>query len=60
MKGYLSQKKLPFEVRDISQDESAARELEEMGFFAIPVTVIGGSPPILGADFRKIDQALAG
>ncbi len=60
MKGYLSRKNVPFEVRDISSDGSAERELIDMGMMAIPVTVIGDSPPILGADFKRIDQALAG
>ncbi len=60
MKGYLSQKKVEFEVRDISADESAQMELVGMGFTAVPVTVIGDNAPILGADYRKIDKALAG
>jgi glutaredoxin len=59
VKGYLSRKNLRFEERDISRDESAARELEDLGLFAIPVTLIGDSPPIVGADFGKIDLALA-
>lgn len=59
MKGYLSQKNLEFEVRDISADESAGQELSDMGFTAVPVTVVGDAAPILGADFKKIDTALA-
>ena len=59
MKGYLSQKGVSFEVRDISTDEAAQNELIEMGFHAVPVTKIGNLAPILGADFKKIDQALA-
>ena len=58
MKGFLSQKNLPFEVRDISADESAQQELIDMGFTAIPVTVIGDAAPILGANFREIETAL--
>jgi glutaredoxin len=58
VKGYLSRKNLRFEERDISRDESAARELEDLGLLAIPVTVIGGSTPIVGADLKKIDEAL--
>jgi hypothetical protein len=30
-----------------------------MGFLAVPVTVIEGAPPILGADFGKIEKSLA-
>ncbi len=59
MKGYLSRKNVEFEVKDISRDEAAERELVEMGFMAIPVTVIGDAAPILGADIGKIDAALA-
>ncbi len=57
MKGFLSRKNVPFEVRDIS-DEKAERELVEMGFMAVPVTVVGDSPPILGANFSLIEKAL--
>lgn len=60
MKGFLSRKGLKFEVRDITADESAQRELIDMGYTAIPVTVVGGGQPILGADFPKIEKALAG
>jgi glutaredoxin len=60
VKGFLSQKKLEFEVRDITADESAERELIDMGFTAIPVTLVGDAPPILGADFKAIEKALAG
>ncbi len=59
MKGYLSQRGVVYEVRDITADESAQNELIEMGFQAVPVTKIGSQPPILGADFKKIDKALA-
>ena len=59
MKGYLSQKGVAFEVRDITADESAQNELVEMGFMAVPVTKIDNQAPILGADFKKIDKALA-
>ena len=58
MKGYLSQKGVAFEVRDIAEDEAAQNELIEMGFQAVPVTKIGEQAPILGADFKKIDAAL--
>ena len=58
MKGFLSQKNLKFEVRDITADESAERTLIDMGFTAVPVTVIEDRPPILGADFKKITEAL--
>jgi len=58
VKGFLSQKSAQFEVRDITADESAERELIDMGFTAVPVTVIGDAAPILGANFREIEKAL--
>ena len=60
MKGFLSQKNLQFEVRDITADESAQRELIDMGFTSIPVTLVGDAPPILGANFREIEKAILG
>ena len=59
MKGFLSQRGVDFEVRDITEDESAQAELVGMGFTAIPVTVIGENPPILGADFKAMEAQLS-
>lgn len=59
MKGYLSQRKIPFETKDIGSDETAERELVEMGFTAVPVTIVGSGAPILGSNFQAIDQALS-
>lgn len=58
MKEYLSRKDLEFEVKDVHTDEAAQNEMVEMGFAAIPVTVIGDTAPILGANFGQIDAAL--
>lgn len=58
MKNYLAGKDLEFEVKDVTADPSAQAEMAEMGMMAIPVTVIDGGAPILGADFKKIDKAL--
>ena len=58
MKEFLSQKDLEYEVKDIHADEAAQAEMVEMGFMAIPVTVVGDSPPILGANFKQIEEAL--
>ena len=58
MKGFLSQRGIEFEVRDITEDESAQAELVEMAFTAIPVTVVGDKPPILGANFQEIEDAI--
>ena len=59
VKGFLSQRGVDFEVRDITEDESAQAELVGMGFTAIPVTVIGENPPILGADFKAMEAQLS-
>ena len=59
MKEFLSQKGLEFEVKDVHSDQSAQEDMVRMGFSAIPVTVVGDQPPILGADFEKIEAALA-
>lgn len=58
MKGFLSQKGVEFEVRDITEDESAQAELVAMGFTAIPVTVVGDNAPVLGANFKEIEGLL--
>lgn len=59
MKDYLTGKNLEFEVKDIHSDAQAQDEMAEMGMMSIPVTVIDGGQPIVGADFKQIDAALA-
>lgn len=59
MKDYLTGKGLEFEVKDIHSDDAARDEMVEMGLMSIPVTVIDGGAPIVGADFKGIDRALA-
>ena len=59
MKDYLTGKGLEFEVKDIHNDDAARDEMVEMGLMSIPVTVIDGGAPIVGADFKGIDKALA-
>ncbi len=58
MKNHLTGKNLEFEVKDIHSDERAQADMVEMGMMSIPVTVIDGGTPIIGADFKKIDAAL--
>ena len=60
MKEFLSRKGLEFEVRDIHTDTAAQEEMIEMGFASIPITVVGDAPPVLGANFKAIEAALAG
>ncbi len=59
MKGFLSQKGIEYDLRDIQSDESAQAELMEMGFTAIPVTVVDDQDPILGANLKAIESALS-
>ena len=59
MKDYLTGKGLEFEVKDIHNDDAARDGLVEMGLMSIPVTVIDGGAPIVGADYKGIDRALA-
>lgn len=59
MKEFLSKKGLDYEVKDIHQDMAAQQEMIEMGIMSIPVTVVDGGKPIVGADFKQIEAALA-
>lgn len=59
MKNHLTGKNLEFEVKDIHSDQRAQAEMVEMGMMSIPVTVIDGGAPIVGADFKQIDAALS-
>ena len=58
MKNHLTGKGLEFEVKDIHSDADAQAEMVAMGMMAIPVTVIDGGDPIVGANFARIDAAL--
>ncbi|MEO6595009.1 MAG: glutaredoxin domain-containing protein [Planctomycetota bacterium] len=60
MKEFLTKKGLKFEVKDVHDDQTAQDDMAEMGIMSIPVTRIDGGPPIVGADFKKIEAALAG
>ena len=42
VKEFLSQRGVPFAERDVIQDETALVELEQLGVFSTPVTVIDG------------------
>lgn len=58
MKDFLTRQGLEFEVKDIHQDPKAMSEMVEMGIMSIPVTLVGDSGPIVGADFDKITAAV--
>lgn len=59
MKEFLTKKGLKFQVKDVHADATAQDEMAEMGIMSIPVTRIDGGAPIVGADFKKIEAALA-
>jgi glutaredoxin len=59
VKDYLTGKGLEFEVKDIHNDDAARDEMVEMGLMSIPITVVDGGQPIVGADFKSIDSALS-
>ena len=57
MKEYLSQKGIEFTERDITVDDTAIAELEELGYMTTPVTVIDGEV-VIGFDREKLEQLL--
>ena len=59
MKEFLTKKGLEFEVKDVHSDSNAQSEMMEMGIMSIPITRVDGGSPIVGADFKKIEAALA-
>ena len=59
MKEFLTGKGLEFEVKDVHTDPDAQGEMVEMGIMSIPVTRVDGGDPIVGADFKAIEAALA-
>jgi glutaredoxin len=59
VKEFLTKKGVKFQVKDVHADESAQDEMAEMGLMSIPITRIDGGPPIVGADLKKIEAALA-
>ncbi|MGE3172101.1 MAG: glutaredoxin family protein [Planctomycetota bacterium] len=58
MKEFLTNKGLEFEIKDVHNDAEAQDDMAEMGMMSIPVTRIDGGPPIVGADFARIEAAL--
>ena len=57
VKEYLSQKGIEFTERDITVDDTAIAELEELGYMTTPVTVIDGEV-VIGFDREKLEQLL--
>lgn len=57
MKGFLSQKKVAFTERDLTQDPAALAELERMGYLMTPVTVVDGEV-VVGFDRVRLEKLL--
>ena len=57
MKEFLSQRGIEFTERDVAQDESALAELEQLGVFTTPVTVIAGQV-VVGFDRLQLERLL--
>ena len=57
MKEFLSRKGVAYQVKDVTRDRQAMQELVEMGYQAVPVTVIG-KERILGTELDRIEKAL--
>ena len=55
---YLSQKQVPYTVRDIREDPQALQELLALGVRSTPCVQIGDTV-IVGFNPRSIDKALA-
>ena len=57
VKEFLSQKGVEFTVRDITVDDLALAELEELGYMTTPVTVIDGEV-VIGFDRERLEHLL--
>jgi glutaredoxin len=57
VKEFLHQKQIPFEERDVTRDPEALAELEAMGVFTTPVTVVDGTV-VIGFDRARLEVVL--
>jgi glutaredoxin 3 len=57
VKEFLSQRGVDFVDRDITKDEQAIAELDELGYMTTPVTVIDGEV-VIGFDLAKFEELL--
>lgn len=58
MKEFLSRRGIEFVERDVAEDESALSELEKLGIFTTPVTVIDGEV-VIGFDQGRLEALLS-
>jgi len=57
VKEFLSRRGIEFTERDVAEDEAALSELEKLGVFTTPVTVIDGEM-VIGFDQARLDALL--
>ena len=55
---FLCENGVDFTTRDVIEDEEALAELERMGAYGTPVTVIDGEEVVFGFDRKKLEQLL--
>ncbi len=56
-KAWLSEKGIKYESRNVFADETAMAELEKIGVFSTPVTVIDGQV-VIGFNTNKLEELL--
>ncbi len=56
-KAWLSQKGIPFTVRDVTQDEAALDELAKMEVYSTPVTLVDGEV-VVGFNRKRLAELL--
>jgi glutaredoxin len=57
VKEFLSQSDVPFTARDITNDDQALVELDELGYMTTPVTVVDGEV-VIGFDRDSLERLL--
>ena len=57
VKEFLSQRGIAYSERDVSESEEAFAELELLGYFTTPVTVIGAEV-VVGFDKKRLEELL--
>jgi glutaredoxin len=55
---FLRERGVDFTTRDITEDEEALSELERIGAYGTPVTVIDGEEVVFGFDRKRLEQLL--
>jgi len=57
VKGFLSEKGVPYDERDISRDPQALEELSKLGFMTTPVITVDGQV-VVGFDRPRLAMLL--